>query len=218
MISAIFCSCDSGRRSSTYSLLNGIDVIVVAIASFFLNKSRLIIMVKDTSAKNRRKASSYNMFRSYMKRRGSSLSIPDMSAAWTLANRDVTGISGAVTRSSFSSQLDKIRSDLSTTHNDAQGNEIKNLPDKQDVLDEFFKKDNSFSKSFEQEYQDYMKQSGRGQQAAAEMSRGEYVSTDGKTGSIPKGTDPKGNGSGSGPMGLGTVLQNASSKPNTNNG
>ncbi len=174
-------------------------------------------MVKDTSAKTRRKASSYNMFRSYMKRRGSSLSTTDMSAAWTLANQDVTGTNGAVTRSSFSKQLDKIRGDLSTTHNDAQGNEIKNIPDKKDVLDQFFKKDNSFSGAFEQEYQDYMKQSGRGQQAAAEMARGEYVSTDGKPGRIPKGTDPKSNGSGSGPMGLGTVLQNAS-QPNTNMG
>jgi hypothetical protein len=167
-------------------------------------------MVKDNSAtaKKQRRVSSYNMFQSYLKRRGTSLNTQDMSTAWTLANRDKKE-GDAVTRSSFSTQLNDIRDQLTTERTGADGTVIKTAPDRDDILNEFMKPTNTFGAAFDQEYADYMKQSGRGQQAAAEQARGEYRGTDGKAGSIPKGADPKSDGSAGGPAGLGSLFQKA---------
>jgi len=167
-------------------------------------------MVKDASAsaKKRRRSSSYNVFQSYLKKRGTSLNTQDMSTAWTMANRDKS-VHGKVTRSSFTSQLDTIRDQLTTSRTDADGTVIKTAPNKADVLNEFMKPTNTFGSAFDQEFADYMDQSGRGQQAAAEQARGEYKGTDGKTGSIPKGKDPKSDGSTGGPAGLGSLAQKA---------
>jgi len=167
-------------------------------------------MVKDTSAsaKTRRRVSSYNVFQSYLKRRGTSLNTQDLSTAWTLANSDKKE-GDKVTRSSFSTQLNDIRDSLTTERTDADGTVTKTAPDRDDILNEFMKPENTFGKAFDQEYADYMKQSGRGQQAANEQARGEYKGTDGKSGSIPKGADPKSDGSTGGPAGLGSLFQKA---------
>ena len=167
-------------------------------------------MAKDSSAsaKKRRRVSSYNVFQSYLKRRGTSLNTQDMSTAWTLANKDKKE-GDLVTRTSFSTQLDDIRTQLTTERTDTDGTVIKTAPDRDDVLNEFLKPENKFGGAFDQEIADYMKQSGRGQQAANEQARGEYKGTDGKSGSIPKGADPKSDGSTGGPAGLGSLFQKA---------
>ena len=160
------------------------------------------------ATKKRRRVSSYNMFRSYLKRRGISLNTQDLGAAWTLANRDKDD-KGAVTRKSFSSQLDQIRSELTTKRTEEDGTVIEIEPKKEKIIEAFFKPTNTFGKHFEQEFADYMQQIGRGQQAANEQARGEYKSVEGTAGSIPKGAGSKSDGSSGGPAGLGSLFQKA---------
>jgi len=162
---------------------------------------------KDTNKpKKPRKTSAYNVYRSYLKRRGTHLSLQDLSASWTLANKDKVENDKTI-RHSFSSELDKIKKRLTTKHTNTKGEEIINKPDRLDVLDALVA--SNFTKQFDTEFADYLKQSGRGEQVSAEMARGEYKTTDGKAGSIPSGSDPKGDGSGPGPVGLGKLMKDA---------
>lgn len=149
-------------------------------------------MTKDKA----RKTSMYNIYRSYLKRRGTSLNTADLSLSWTLANKSKAE-NEEVIHGSFTEEYERISNDL----NKGGGGP----PDRSDILDALVKSD--FSSTIEQEFADYQKQSGLGEQAAADISRNEYKTTDGKRASLPTGSNPTGNGSGSGPAGLGSFVK-----------
>jgi hypothetical protein len=155
-----------------------------------------------------RKTSSYNVYRSYLKRRGTHLSTEQLSASWTMANKE-NAPDGAVLRRSFSKEIDRLTAEMTRKEKDAEGNDVTTPPTREKLLDMMSKTDSQWSKQFDQEFSDYLKTSGIGDQINSEIKRGEYKTTDGGAFNVPSGENPTGDGSGSSPFGLGDILKNA---------
>lgn len=136
-----------------------------------------------------RKISSYNVFQSYLRKKGQSLSTEDLSAAWTLAKRS------SDTRKSFDEELDLIRADL--VNNSQQETKAA-------LLEKVLSRQDNFGDKFIQEFNTYLKQSGKQAQIDADISRGEYKTPAGKPGRVSAAVPQK---TGSGPAGLGNIVE-----------